>query len=210
MADLSISRDEYEGESLDADAIGADPLAAIASWVEAAEAAGEPQPNAMNLATVDAAGSPSVRTVLLKGVDTGLLFFTNYTSAKAVDLAANPKAAVNLTWLNTHRQIRATGRVTKLFPEESDAYFAGRPRGSQIAAIASDQSSPLADRTALESAFTAIAEQHDGPIPRPAYWGGYRLLPDRVEFWHGRRNRMHDRIQYTRTPDGWAIQRLAP
>ena len=210
MADLSISRDEYEGESLDVGTIGADPVAAIAQWVSAANAAGEPQPNAMNLATVDPAGTPSVRTVLLKGVDSGLLFFTNYTSAKAADLAANPRAAVNLTWLNIHRQIRAVGDVAKLSPLESDEYFASRPRGSQIAAAASDQSSPLPDRGALEAAYGDVAEQHAGPIPRPEHWGGYRLVPDRIEFWQGRRNRMHDRLQYTRTRDGWKAQRLAP
>lgn len=210
MADLSISRNEYEGEPLDAVAIGDDPVAAIARWVEAADAAGEPQPNAMNLATVDAAGSPSVRTVLLKGVDTGLLFFTNYTSAKATDLATNPKAAVNLTWLSTHRQIRAIGEVSRLSAGESDEYFASRPRGSQIAAAASDQSSPLPDRATLESEFGAIAEMYPEQIPRPAHWGGYRLVPNRIEFWQGRRNRMHDRLEYTRVPGGWAAQRLAP
>jgi len=210
MADLSILRDEYEGDPLDPAAIGDDPVATIALWVNAADAAGEPQPNAMNLATVGAAGSPSVRTVLLKGVDTGLLFFTNYTSAKAADLAANPRAAVNLTWLNSHRQIRASGEVSRISTEESDAYFAGRPRGSQIAAAASNQSSPVPDRAALESEFAAIAEMHDALIPRPPHWGGYRLVPDRIEFWHGRRNRMHDRLQYTRIDDGWTVQRLAP
>jgi pyridoxamine 5'-phosphate oxidase len=210
MADLSISRDEYDGIPLEADAIGDDPVAAIASWVSAADAAGEPQSNAMHLATADAAGKPSVRTVLLKGVDSGLLFFTNYTSAKAMDLAANPYAAANLTWLNIHRQIRAVGTVARLSGAESDDYFSSRPRGSQIAAAASDQSSPLPDRATLESAFAAISEQHAGSIPRPAHWGGYRLVPDRIEFWHGRRNRMHDRLEYTRADDGWKVQRLAP
>ncbi len=210
MADLSITRDDYEGQPLDAATIGADPVAAIADWVKRAEVAGEPQPNVMSLATIDPAGSPSVRTVLLKGVDSGLLFFTDYTSAKAADLASKPKAAASLTWLNIHRQIRVVGEVAKIAAAESDAYFATRPRGSQIAATASNQSSPMADRESLEEAFAAIAERHTGPIPRPEHWGGYRLIPDRVEFWNGRRNRMHDRLQCMLEGGRWAVQRLAP
>lgn len=210
MADLWIQRGEYEGEPLAATDLGTDPLAAISRWVKDAWDRGESQANAMCLATVGASGEPAARTVLLKGIDSGLVFFTNYNSAKAADIAATGRAAVNITWLNIHRQIRATGPVAKVSAQESDTYFATRPRGAQIAATASDQSSPLDDRAVLEDAFAAIAERHSGTIPRPAHWGGYRLVPDRVEFWQGRHSRMHDRIEFRRSGDGWAVQRLAP
>ncbi len=210
MADISISRQDYAGEPLSPAAIGEDPLAAIAAWVQQAHEAGEPQSNAMCLATVNASGAPSVRSVLLKGVDHGLVFFTNYGSAKARDLVANDRAAVNFTWLNIHRQIRASGAVSKVSVDESDEYFSTRPRGAQIAATASRQSTPLASREELEAAFAAVADEHAGPIPRPDHWGGYRLLPDRIEFWQGRENRMHDRLEYTRQGDGWSVMRLAP
>ncbi len=210
MADLWIRREDYEGQPLAADEIGKDPVAAIGAWVQNAWDQGEPQANAMCIATVSATGVPSLRTVLLKGLDHGLLFFTNYTSTKATDLAATGVAAVNFTWLNIHRQVRASGSVAKLTPQQSDDYFATRPRGSQIAAAASPQSSPLSDRAELEDAFAAVAEANDGAIPRPDHWGGYRLVPDRVEFWQGRPNRMHDRIEFSRVGDGWKVQRLAP
>jgi len=210
MAELPTSGSDYEGRPLTVDAIGDDPIAAIAAWIREADAAGEPQANAMCLATVGPGSAPAARTVLLKGIDTGLVFFTNYNSAKARDLAANPHAAVNFTWLASHRQIRAQGTVARISPEESDAYFATRPRGAQVAATASNQSSPLPTRETLEEAFAAVAERHDGPIPRPEHWGGYRLTPDRIEFWQGRRNRMHDRLEYRRSEAGWTITRLAP
>ena len=210
MADLWIPRGDYEGVPLSTGTIGDDPIAAIADWIQFATAHGEPQPNAMSLATVSGSGQPSARTVLLKRVDHGLVFFTNYNSAKAADIAATGRAAANLTWLNIHRQVRASGRVTKVTAKESDDYFASRPRGSQIAAAASDQSAPLADRATLESAFVELADRYEASIPRPAHWGGYRLVPDRVEFWQGRPNRMHDRLEFTRVGSGWSAQRLAP
>jgi len=210
MADLWIRREDYEGAQLTAGEIGADPLVALDAWVEDAWNRGEPQANAMCIATVSSSGMPSTRTLLLKGVDHGLVFFTNYTSAKAADLAATGVGAANFTWLNIHRQVRASGSVSKITAEESDLYFASRPRGSQIAATASDQSSPLAGREALEAAFVAIAEAHPEIVPRPEHWGGYRLIPDRIEFWQGRRSRMHDRIEFTRSETGWTTQRLAP
>ncbi|NND03383.1 MAG: pyridoxamine 5'-phosphate oxidase [Acidimicrobiia bacterium] len=210
MADLWVRREDYEGQPLTAAEIGADPLEAIEAWVKDAWDRGEPQANAMCVATVSGSGRPSARTVLLKGVDHGLVFFTNYTSAKATDLAETGVAAANFTWLNIHRQVRASGSVAKISPEASDEYFASRPRGSQIAATASNQSSPLSDRAELESAFESIAEAHPDTVPRPAHWGGYRLVPDRIEFWQGRRSRMHDRIEFSRAEDGWSTQRLAP
>lgn len=195
MADLSNTREDYEGEPLTAADIGSDPIDAIGRWVQAAWDNGEPQANAMSLATVSEAGLPSARTVLLKGLDQGLIFFTGYESAKAADLAATAQAAANFTWLLMQRQIRVSGPVIKISPDESDQYFATRPRGAQLAAIASRQSAPLADRAELEAAFAAVAEEHQGPVPRPDHWGGYRLIPDRVEFWAGRRSRMHDRLE---------------
>jgi len=210
MADLWIQSEDYEGQPLTADEIGEDPVVAMQAWVQDAWDRGEPQANAMCVATVSGDGVPSARTVLLKGIDHGLVFFTNYSSAKADDLEATGVAAANFTWLNVHRQLRASGVVDKISSQESDAYFASRPRGSQIAATASDQSSPLPERVELEDAFAAIAEAHEDDVPRPDHWGGYRLIPDRIEFWQGRRSRMHDRIEFTRGDDGWLAQRLAP
>jgi len=210
MADLWIRGEDYEGDPLTEEFIGDDPIAAIGVWVQNAWDRGEPQANAMNVATVGTDGMPAVRTVLLKGLDEGLVFFTNYNSAKAADLAANGVAAANITWLNIHRQVRASGRVVKITPEESDHYFASRPRGAQIAATASDQSSPLSSREELEATFEKIDEANEDEIPRPPYWGGYRLIPDRIEFWQGRRSRMHDRLEYVRGDEGWSVQRLYP
>lgn len=210
MADLWIRREDYEGQQLTPEMVGDDPIAAIGAWVKDAWDRGEPQANAMHLATVDSSGMPSVRTLLLKGIDDGLVFFTNYNSAKAADLAATGVAAANFTWLEIHRQVRVAGRVSKITPEESDHYFASRPRGAQIAATASDQSSLLTSREELEAAYEKIDEAYEDDVPRPPYWGGYRLIPDRVEFWQGRRSRMHDRLRYLRSEDGWTVQRLYP
>lgn len=211
MSDQATSRPDYEGEPLQADDLGSDPFVALRNWVQFAWDNGEPQANAMCLATVNAAGVPAARTVLLKGIDTGLVFYTNYNSAKAADLAATGFAAANLTWLHLHRQVRASGEVTKVTAAESDAYFATRPRGAQIAAAASDQSSPLESRSVLEDTFAAIeAANSERRIERPMHWGGYRLIPDRVEFWQGRRSRMHDRLEFTAKADGWTVRRLAP
>lgn len=210
MADLASRREDYDGEPLSAADLGNDPLVAMRSWVADAWDRGEPQANAMAVATVSAGGAPSNRTVLLKGIDHGLIFFTNYESAKAADIAATGVAAANLTWLNIHRQIRAMGSVGKLSEEESDEYFTTRPRGAQIAATASRQSAPLASRAELEERFAAIAERHPDQVPRPSHWGGYRIVPDRVEFWQGRRSRMHDRIEFIRAEPGWSVRRLSP
>ena len=210
MANISINRTSYEGEPLHPADLGEDPIAAVAEWVDHADGSGEPQANAMCLATTDASGSPSARTVLLKGVDHGLVFYTNYNSAKAADIAATGRAAVNFTWLSIHRQVRAAGSVEKVTAEESDEYFASRPHGSQLAAAASAQSSPIANRDVLEDAFAELFAQYPQTVPRPPGWGGYRLLPDRIEFWQGRRNRLHDRIEFRRREDEWSVSRLAP
>jgi pyridoxamine 5'-phosphate oxidase len=164
------------------------------------------------LATADAAGRPSVRMVLLRGADErGFVFHTNYNSRKARELAANPQAALCFHWHTLEEQIRVEGRVERLPADESDAYFHSRPRGSQLGAWASDQSAVLPSRESLEEKYRAIERQFEGEaVPRPPFWGGFRLVPDRIEFWYGRPDRLHDRLSYTRDGDAWRIERLYP
>jgi pyridoxamine 5'-phosphate oxidase len=189
-----------------------DPLALVRRWVAEAQAAGLDQPDAMTLATATPDGRPSARAVLLKGVDArGFQFFTNYESRKGRELAENPRAALVLLWTPLHRQVRAAGAVTRLSAEESDAYFATRPRGSQLGAWASQQSRPLPDRAELEERFDALDARYAGAaVPRPPHWGGYRIEPEEIEVWQGRANRLHDRFAYTLTADGWERTRLQP
>lgn len=190
-----------------------DPLALVRRWFAEAQAAGIRQPDAMTLATATPDGRPSARVVLLKGVDErGLAFFTNYESRKARELDANPHAALVLLWGELQRQVRVAGTVARLDAEESDAYFATRPRGSQLGAWASEQSRPLPDRALLDERWAALdARYGDEPVPRPPHWGGYRVAPEEVEVWQGRANRLHDRFAYVRTPDGgWTRTRLQP
>lgn len=172
------------------------------------------EPNAMVLATADEHGHPSARTVLLKGVDErGFVLYTNLDSRKGRDAAANPHAALVFDWLELQRQVVVTGSLEPVADADADAYFASRPRGSQVGAHASPQSSVIASRAELDEACEAAAERHpDGePVPRPPRWGGLRVVPETVEFWHGRPNRLHDRLRYRREPSGeWAIERLAP
>lgn len=168
--------------------------------------------NAMTLATVDATGRPSTRTVLLKGVDErGFIFFTNYDSRKGRELAENPNAALTFFWADLERQVCVAGTVTKLPPAESEAYFKSRPRGSRLAAWASNQSDVVPDRAALEAKWNEMAAKFPGDVPLPPNWGGYVLKPERMEFWQGRASRLHDRFCYTRQPDdSWKRDRLAP
>ena len=190
-----------------------DPIALAQRWFADAQASDIEQPDAMTLATATPGGRPSARAVLLKGIDArGFAFFTNYESRKARELDANPHAALVLLWVPLQRQLRVTGRVERLSDEESDAYFATRPRGSQLGAWASQQSRPLPDRTELEERWTALdARYAGGTVPRPLHWGGFRVEPDEIEVWQGRANRLHDRFAYVRTPDGgWTRERLAP
>jgi pyridoxamine 5'-phosphate oxidase len=170
------------------------------------------EPNAMVLATADAGGHPSARTVLLKGVDDrGFVFYTNLESRKGTDALANPSAALVFDWIELQRQVTVTGSLERLTDEESDAYFASRPRGSQIGAHASRQSRPIASREELDEACRAASERYPDEVPRPPHWGGLRVVPDSVEFWHGRPNRLHDRLRYRRTDGGgWVVERLAP
>jgi pyridoxamine 5'-phosphate oxidase len=198
---------------LDPEELDADPLRVLERWIGDAERAGHRLPNAFALATADAAGAPSVRLVLLRGVGPdGLRFYTNRMSPKGRDLAANPRAAAVFWWERTHRQVRAAGPVTALPVEESDAYWASRPVGHQLAAWASAQSEPIEDRSVLEVQVDELAARFgDQPIERPAWWGGYLLGPDVVELWESREDRLHDRIEYRRRGDGgWERRRLQP
>jgi pyridoxamine 5'-phosphate oxidase len=195
---------------LDREHLADDPLEQFASWFEDAATAA-PLAEAMTLATVDADGSPNARMVLLKGFGAdGFRFFTNYESAKGQELTVSPRAALVIYWRELDRQVRIRGDVERLLAEESDAYFASRPRDSQIAAAISPQSSPI-ERTELERRFGDLArELGDADPQRPSHWGGYLLRPYAIEFWQGRDNRMHDRFVYRRGADGWRVERLAP
>jgi pyridoxamine 5'-phosphate oxidase len=188
--------------------------AQFAAWFADATAAGLPEPNAMIVATADHAGRPSARTVLLKGYDaTGFVFYTNYTSRKGTEAAENPYASLVFPWFPMQRQVIVAGRVGPVSRAETEAYFATRPRGSQLGAWASPQSHVVPDRAAVDQGLAAAIERFgtDGPVPAPPHWGGLRLMPDTVEFWQGRSNRLHDRLRYRRTDDGaWVIERLAP
>ena len=209
---LARMRREYEERGLRKADLLADPLEQFTRWFDEACSAPILEPNAMTLATVDGAGQPAARTVLLKGIDRrGLTFYTNLESRKARELMVHAKAALLFWWPPHARQVRLEGTIEPVAEAEADAYFATRPRGSQLGAWASAQSSVIADRAALEAAEQEIAARFaDGPVPRPPFWGGYRLVPERVEFWQGRSNRLHDRLRYTRRGDGWRIERLAP
>ena len=191
-----------------------DPIAQFRSWFDEAVAAGEPEPNAMCVATADADGAPSARMVLLKSVDRrGFVFFTNYESRKGRELAANPRAAIVFRWPVLHRQVSVTGTVRKVSVTESDAYFATRARGSQIGAWASAQSSVLAGgRSDLDAAVAAVEARFSEweSIPRPRHWGGYRVRPETIEFWTGRPDRLHDRVRFTRVRSHWRSDVLSP
>lgn len=184
----------------------------LQQWIDDAIADQRYEPTAMMLATVDAELQPHARVVLLKGLDSGLVFYTHYTGPKGQDLAHNPKAALTFFWPEMERQVRVEGRVEKVSAEESDRYFASRPRDSQLGACASAQGQVVANRAELEAHFADVAAKFAGKaVQRPDHWGGYRLVPHRLEFWQGRPNRLHDRLVFKRQADGfWATERLAP
>ncbi len=210
--DLADLRQNYARADLTEANAPADPFRFFAQWFEEAEAAGVREPNAMTLATVGADGQPAARIVLLKGLDErGLVFYTNYESRKGDDVAVSPRAALVFWWEPLERQVRIEGAVEKVAAKLSDAYFASRPRGSRLGAWASDQSRVVDDRAELEERLEEVEEEYDdGHIPRPPHWGGYRVLPTRFEFWQGRPNRLHDRLEYLPSDEGWTIRRLAP
>ncbi len=209
IADL---RRDYSHASLSEHDVDADPFRQFELWFHQAVEAQMPEPNAMSLATVDGEGRPSLRIVLLKDFDArGFTFYTNYQSRKGENLLQNPQAAITFHWVELERQVRIEGRVERVAPEESDAYYSIRPVKSRIGAHASAQSRPIASREQLEQQFEQAAAQYGDNPPRPPHWGGYRLVPDWVEFWQGRRSRLHDRIAYVRQADGsWTRERLQP
>jgi len=232
---LADQRRDYQAGTLDRSALDADPIAQFQRWFdEASRARGgglrrfgigvykavrqlfgaKPlEPNAMVLATVDTEGRPSARTVLLKGVDRrGFVFFTNYESRKGRELSRNPQGALVFYWPELERQVCIAGTVSRLPAPESDAYFQSRPRGSRIGAWASAQSTPLSDRKMLQEAVKRLEQQYaGGPVPLPPFWGGYVLDPKRIEFWQGRADRLHDRLEFQRADDGsWTVRRLNP
>lgn len=207
-------RVQYETDGLDVGDVDLSPVIQWHRWHQDALDAGVTEPNAMTLATIGLDGVPDARVLLVRGVDElGLVAFTNYRAAKSRQLDAQPGAAAVFAWLDLHRQVRVRGRVERVSAAESDAYFASRPRGSQLGAWASPQSEPIADRATLEARVVAYDEQFaDAPVPRPAHWGGWRLVPFEWEFWQGRPSRLHDRLHYHRESSDhpWTITRLAP
>ena len=205
-------RREYIREGLRRRDLDPDPVAQFLKWLGEARAAHPDDFTSMVLATADRSGRPSARVVLLKGCDDrGFVFFTHYDSRKGCDLAENPRAALVFYWPEFDRQVRVEGTVETTSPEESEAYFQSRPLGARIGAAASRQSEVLAGREELERVVRETAERFgEGPVPRPESWGGYRVVPDEIEIWQGRENRLHDRFRYRRQPEGWKIDRLSP
>jgi pyridoxamine 5'-phosphate oxidase len=212
--DIAALRHDYVAHGLRRADLDADPIKQFNTWFNEAAAAEIRDVNAMSLATISADGTPAARIVLLKGIsERGFVFFTNYESEKGRQLAQNPMAALCLFWVQLERQIRITGAVEKTSREESEAYFQSRPIGSQLGAWASKQSEPIANREALEARLAEVqARFGGGPVSLPPYWGGYRVVPEAIEFWQGRTNRLHDRFRYSRAREGdaWLIERLSP
>ena len=211
--ELAALREDYRRGRLDEGDVDRDPLVQLRVWLAEAIAAQVQEPTAMVLATVDEAGRPATRTVLCKGIDErGLRFFTNRRSRKGTHLAASPPCAATFLWKELERQVGVTGTARTLADDESDAYFASRPRGSQLGAWASPQSEVVAGRRTLEDALADLERRWPpgSAIPRPPHWGGYLLVPDTLEVWQGRPSRLHDRLRYRRQAEAWVVERLAP
>ena len=205
---MTVHRD-YDAPPLEPGDLDPDPIAQFRTWFAEARSAGLNEPEAMTVSTT----APASRHVLLRGVDErGFTFFTNYRSAKARELEADPRVALTFAWLDLHRAVRVTGRAERLPQAESDAYFASRPRGSRIGAWASPQSEVIPDRSSLDAGVAEVEARFAGveDVPRPPHWGGILVVPERLEFWQGRPSRLHDRLRYRRADGAWAIERLAP
>ncbi|MBE7541813.1 MAG: pyridoxamine 5'-phosphate oxidase [Bryobacteraceae bacterium] len=206
---IEALRLDYTQGELDESSVLADPIAQFRVWFEQALKSNLPEPNAMTLATVDTGGRPDARMVLLKGFDDhGFVFYTNYLSSKGREIEAMPHAALVFYWAELERQVRVTGPVERTSEEQSEAYFLSRPPASRLGAAISPQSEVIPSRQWLEQRWRKL--EAGAPPPRPPHWGGYRVLPESIEFWQGRRSRLHDRIRYTRAAPGWRIDRLAP
>lgn len=205
-------RIEYQRGALDETNADSDPFVLFRQWLDAAVAENLSEPNAMILATAALDGKPSARVMLLRNVDErGFVFFTNYSSRKGKEIAQNPFVSLVFFWQPLHRQIRVEGRIERVPAQESDEYFDSRPRGNQLSAAASPQSQVIPDREFLETRVDELDARFPKRVLRPAHWGGYRVVPDVVEFWQGRESRLHDRLRYTRTQDNaWKLERLAP
>ncbi len=210
--ELAALRREYGDAGLDDPDLAPDPVAMFRRWMHDTVVAGLHEPNAMVVATVSPEGRPSARMVLLKGVDErGFVFYTNYDSRKGRDLDAHPPVSLLFPWHDLQRQVRVEGSASRVSEEESQAYFASRPRASQLGAWASPQSDEVASRAELQAAYDDVEQRFaDQDVPLPPHWGGFRVRPDLVEFWQGRRGRMHDRLVYRREGEGWTTVRLAP
>jgi len=209
---MNESTHQYNEDAIDEATVDRDPLQLFQRWLDDAKATGMRLPEAVTLATATPDGKPSARLVLLKGADErGFVFYTNYQSRKARELDSNAQAALVFYWPQLERQVRVEGKVERTSAEESDAYFKTRPRESQIGAVASPQSEVIASRAALQKTADELEKFYEGrEVERPAHWGGYRLRPERIEFWKGRPGRLHDRIVYERADGTWTIKRLAP
>ncbi len=208
---LSDIRKTYEVGALDERSVDPDPLKQFRTWLNEALATDLIEPTAMTLATADLSGRPSSRLVLLKGLDEcGFVFYSNYSSRKGRELAVNPQAALSFYWGVLERQVRVEGRVSKVSREVSRTYFDSRPYGSRLGALASPQSEVVARREVLQEKLVALKEQYPDEVPLPEHWGGYALEPDRIEFWQGRPDRLHDRLRYVKEGEGWRVERLAP
>ena len=210
--EVAALREEYTRTGLAEADVAPDPVVQFRAWFRDALAADLHESNAMTLATTTPDGRPSARVVLLKGYDErGFVFYTNYEGRKAHELEANPLCALLFYWGELERQVRIEGRASRVSVEESDAYFTSRPRGSRLGAWASEQSRPVQGRSVLEERVRALEAEYEGrEIPRPPFWGGYRVEPHTIEFWQGRENRLHDRLVYLRNEGGWKIVRLQP